>query len=365
MCRPNGWDVVMGRSVHQYLDQLYAEFADSPLAELCDRVDLAVDQLTKEAVYSQIDSAARAARISFVVGPNDHFLLGDEWFEFRLSDRVPRELVLTLDGVEPGSRLERPTVTGRVDGFGRFRRIRVRTHRRFSRMREAISQSVLDVLQGAYRWENEWLPGAACPDDHQSADAAYSLVYKILPQALANEVWLYVADDVSPRGSCRYLVTPRRIRHAADAATRQELRTTRSPLALVADFSSVSIDWETAFAREALAVGRALPASLTAARYSESGLDFAERAVYGGVNIVVHPLVATANSVMIAAYPLSMKEGIEEALDAERVDFAQLPQPPRRKASGVGKTIGSLADGTARLAGQFVGGQLNLPRYDN
>ena len=93
------------------------------------------------------------------------------------------------------------------------------------------------------------------------------------------------------------------------------------------------------FAKEVLRTGLPTPVNLPRAKYSWSGFQVAEEAIYHTEQIVTHPLVGEGNTLMVAGYPVGLRQDIEALLEREKPSLKEILE---RRA----KTLRSLIEET-------------------
>src|SRR5260370_23467775 len=84
----------------------------------------------------------------------------------------------------------------------------------------------------------------------------------------------------------------------------------KSAIEAVAGAAQHSVEYARMFSKEAIDQNKVIGANLLNAKYSDTGINLDELGLYGG-DAAVQPLVREGSSLLVAAYPLSLRSQVE------------------------------------------------------
>ena len=316
------------------LDDLYASDSDLILSATCKQVELYLLQESTRLVSAEFRHLASQKKERFSEIHLDRFIFGNDTYIISTEDSGCRLSIEVRLIEKKASKLVRKAVFSRLPSTGRITEIMVRTAPEFETLQAKICETVAANFETGYRWLEAHIIGSLNSVRHDTAEELYLRLRKRLPAEAVAYIWLFVVTE--GRG---FYVPDRRAQEIAvkRAATRKILAT--SPLELVVEFATLSLDFDRTHSRDAIASKAVLPQAFPLAKYADTGFQIAEQAIYDCRDYLIHPLVVEGATLLTAGYPETVRPEVFEVLEQEKVHLKSILE---RNASRLRKLLDDL-----------------------
>jgi hypothetical protein len=283
--------------------------------EIYARLEERIPHCVVDAIKKEIALFAAERRLPFVTSPYAELILRNVRHQIIV---VPDEnsfeiLRVTVFAAEPSESPPAEKLTpANIEGLGRHSQIELQTSVALLHAQERILEAAKVAVETAYEELNIFTMDTLGGLDNRAGDALYSEVRRLLPQQLADHVWLFAFS-----GAQGFHVPDERARDVALTNLGRRINCgSRSPLALAADFVTHVLPFERTFTRIALNSGP-IVGLFDSAPYADQGLGFAEAAVYNANGLAVQALSTFDGNQMISVgYPVELQSELEAELTA-------------------------------------------------
>lgn len=308
-------------AVRHELQARFAAVDAGSLVATCEQLEATLIDVIRRYLIRELASIAKASATHFA-GDDEYFVFDDRNYRVLAVEHPSRRnvLAITVRAVERGGRLIRRPLEVQLDSLGRYVKLSVRFDSGLARHQYGVAEVLKAVVESAYRWLTEYVRLALEQLSNDTAEDLYSHLWQVLPPRLAENIWLCaIAEDHG-------LYIPNRLSRdrALAKAAQRSCDTRESPLELVAEFTTEMTRFDEMFAKEVLRTGLPTPVNLPRAKYSWSGFQVAEEAIYQTEQIVTHPLVREGNTLMVAGYPAGLRQDIEALMEREKPTLKEI-----------------------------------------
>jgi hypothetical protein len=249
---------------------------------------------------------------------------------------------------------------------GRYTEIRVRIDKYFEECQQDLCETSGALLTNGYRWLEQQVLASLSRFRDDVTETLYLIVRKALPNHLSDYLWFFVIVE----NSSFYLPD----RHSLDIALartkRRLVQGLDSPLELISQFAETDLIIEDTCSKEAIETNQVLPQDVQKAKYSVTGFQIAEQAIYDCNGIWVHPLVREGKALLTVGYPAhpsdlreSLFSTLEHLKPRFRDELERRAKLFRRLIDDLKKprAIPNSAGDIAYITGRFLQGLGNLP----
>lgn len=348
------------------LDRNFESWSDVRPSALCDAVEAYLFEKLRRHIVKYFSETATQQGKSFSAVGNEGFTLEDTVYIVELSPRRTA-LLIEIRPVDATSReMVRRAERTHFSSPGRYNEVQTRVGLLLKDHRQQLCEDCAAILQGGYRWLEQQVLTSLGRFRDDIAEDLYLLVRKSLPDSVTDNLWFFVITGENSF----YLPDRHSLDVALSRAKRRFIQTLESPLEIISQFVDTNLVIDDTCSKEALVSNQVLSQDVQKAKYSTTGFQIAERAIYDCRGIWVHPLVSEGKAMLTVGYPAHpadlreklytalerLKPKFKEELECKSKLFQRLMADIKNQRA-LPQTAGSLA----YIAGRFLQGLGDLP----
>ncbi len=228
-------------------------------------------------------------------------------------------IVLTIrSNRQDGNRLRRRRFQ-RVETFGRFTSVGVQLPHELVEYESFCLELAQTVTLRVYELLLNYTETFVNQLHSKVAGELYKELSKILPPLLTSKIFFYASVD----GLGTYLADDKSRRVAMGTINNLGPELPYSPIEVVARLTTTVLPFEQTSSRIAVTQKDPLLATFSDQLYASTGLNVSEEAIYAAPAILVQPVAHIGERVLVATYPVEVKESVAEPL-GNAIGFAQI-----------------------------------------
>lgn len=203
-----------------------------------------------------------------------------------------------------------------VAGYGRYKQLALAVDSRLETLCAPLMLQVREVVEAVYSALVEHVEKRFTEIKDSTAQSLYAVLRGLLgdlsdhvrPYAIVEGRGFYVHDQISRSLALR-------------AAEQSTLRTKLSAIEHVVEFHTSVLPGDIGYALEAIRSSQPVIQDSPNSIYADHGVTRAEIAIYKTDIIAVHPLVGEGTSLLVAGYPINLRQKIGPILDEAKTEF--------------------------------------------
>ncbi len=233
------------------------------------------------------------------------------------------ELDFAVHRVAPGYVNSIPTeIEVPINSSGRIRVVHLSVDNPLDRFAENLAEFTRTGVESAYRSSELWL-AEELSDRQDSARAIHRHGRSILKEDISKRVRYHVITEHDGEMRGCYVFDSDAVHDSIRTASEARRLVSKSAIEAVAGAARHSVDYARMFSKEAIDQNKVIAANLLNAKYSDTGINLDELGLYGG-DAAVQPLVREGSSLLVAAYPLSLRSQVERTLREHAAGFQRI-----------------------------------------
>jgi hypothetical protein len=305
------------------LDSLSTTFSTLTLESICEAVENYIHNRLREFLFEEVRLIAEANHYLFRKISSKRFAFNNIVYELKIVEYASNDntVQISLRTVNPAKShyVKRPLMIA-LDSLGRVTKIQLTTDATFTLHKGALAEVAKITLESGYLWLSEFIRKTLNSIQNAAANNLYSLLRRLFNEKTVENIYLWKVED--RKGV--YVIDDLVQRAALNRAAQRDELNALSPVEAISNFSTTEIDIDLVISKQALAEDQVLEGDFVNQKYADTELDLAEIVIYRSKRFVTHPLVREGKILLLAAYPVELRERVELTLQRERQNFKRI-----------------------------------------